>query len=82
LRWEWEAPVPGLGTSVFIISDDVVNNREDRLVVLNRIACSVVDDVRGIYPECVFSYKGHAVQTINDAFFTDTSERDAVLTLA
>jgi integrase len=38
LRWEWEVPVPEMGISVFIIPAGRVKNRQDRLVVLNRIA--------------------------------------------
>jgi integrase len=66
LRWEWEVRVPELNTSVFIIPADVVKNREDRLVVLNRVARSVIDDVRGIHAGHVFSYRSHSVKSINN----------------
>ncbi len=39
---------------MFIIEGDKVKNEEDRLVVLNRVARSVVDSVRGQHPEYVF----------------------------
>jgi len=58
LRWDWEVPVPELDTSVFIIPGEVVKNREDRLVVLNRVAKSVIEEVRGQQPEYVFTYRG------------------------
>jgi integrase len=58
LRWEWEVPVPELDTSVFIIPEARVKNREERLVVLNRIASAVVNEMRGVHPEYVFTYKG------------------------
>ena len=67
LRWDWEVQVPELSTSVFIIPGEKVKNREDRLVVLNRIAKSVVEDVRGHHPEHVFTYNGKAVQKINNS---------------
>jgi integrase len=67
LRWNWEVEVPQLDTSVFIVPGAVVKNREDRLVVLNRIAKSVVEQVRGIHPEHVFTYKGHPVRNINNS---------------
>jgi len=67
LRWDWEVLVPELNTAVFIIPGEVVKNREDRLVVLNRIAQSVIDTVRGEHPEFVFTYDGHPVQTINNS---------------
>ena len=57
--------VPELKTSVFLIPDERVKNREERLVVLNRIARSVIDEQRSQHPEFVFTYKGHAVQKMN-----------------
>ena len=50
LRWDWEVDVPELGTSVFIIPGSRVKNGDDRLVVLNRVALSVVEARRGIDP--------------------------------
>ena len=47
LRWEWEVSVPQLGTSVFIIPGTRVKNGDERLVVLNRVARSVVEERRG-----------------------------------
>ena len=58
LRWEWEIPIPELNTSVFIIPGEKVKNKEDRLVVLNNFARSVIDEVRGEHPEYVFTYNG------------------------
>ncbi|MEQ1669545.1 MAG: site-specific integrase [Hyphomicrobium sp.] len=59
LRWEWEVDVPQLGTSVFIIPGSRVKNGDERLVVLNRIARSVVESRRGFDPTHVFTYDGH-----------------------
>lgn len=57
LRWEWEVQVPGMtDTAVFIIPGENVKNREDRLVVLNQIAKSLVEEIRGIDPVYVFTY--------------------------
>lgn len=58
LRWEWEHRIKELDRSVFIIPAGMVKNREDRLVVCNRIAQSVIDTVRGQHAERVFAYKG------------------------
>ncbi|HAN68404.1 MAG TPA: integrase, partial [Halieaceae bacterium] len=55
---DWEIDVPELGTSVFLIPGEKVKNREDRLVVLNRVAKSVIEGVRGQHPERVFTYYG------------------------
>ena len=67
LRWDWEVQVPELNTTVFIIPEEQVKNREDRLVVLNRVAKSVVDNMRGIHPDYVFTYQGHPVTKINNS---------------
>jgi integrase len=56
LRWDDEVKVPELETSVFIIPGDRVKNAQDRLVVLNRIARSVVEAQRGQHAEYVFAY--------------------------
>ncbi len=58
LRWEWEVQVPELDTSVFIIPGEDVKNGDERLVVLNRVAKSVVDSVRGNSDTHVFTYRG------------------------
>lgn len=57
LRWDWEIKLPELNCSVFIIPDVKVKNRQDRLVVLNRIAKSVIDELRGQHAEYVFTYR-------------------------
>ena len=58
LRWEWEVEVPELGTKVIIIPPGVVvKNGDDRLVVLNRVARSVIEARRGIDPVFVFTYE-------------------------
>ena len=54
LKWADEIEVPELNTSVFLIEGDKVKNGQDRLVVLNRVARSVIDSVRGQHPEYVF----------------------------
>ncbi len=61
LSWEWEQEVPALETSVFLIPGQRVKNRLDRLVVLNRVAKTVIEKMRGINPEYVFTYQGHRV---------------------
>jgi integrase len=54
LKWEWERKVPELNTSIFVIPADKVKNMEDRLIVLNRVARSVIEEARGMHPEYVF----------------------------
>lgn len=64
LRWEWEIRVPELETSVFLIPPGFggrhdkagVKNGDERLVVLNRVAMSVIDGQRGLHRDLVFPY--------------------------
>ncbi|MDV7209965.1 tyrosine-type recombinase/integrase [Azotobacter beijerinckii] len=64
LRWEWEIKVPELGVSVFLIPASFggrhdrsgVKNGDDRLVVLNSVAESVIGGQRGLDQEWVFPY--------------------------
>lgn len=67
LRWQWEVKVPELGTSVFIIPPHQVKNRTERLVVLNRVAHSVIESVRGEHPDYVFVYNGNPPKRINNS---------------
>lgn len=62
LRWEWEVRTP-LG-SVFIIPSEYVKNREERLVVLNRAAQAVLEEVRGQHPVYVFTYRGKRIHSM------------------
>jgi integrase len=61
LRWDWEVAVPQVGTSVFIIPGTCIKNGDERLVVLNRIAKSVVELRRGIGLTHVFTYEGKPI---------------------
>ena len=61
LRWDWEIRVPELRTKVFIIPGTRVKNGDERLVVLNRIALSVVEARRGIDATFVFTYQGRPI---------------------
>jgi integrase len=54
LKWEYEVKVAEIETSVFIIPGEQVKNGEERLVVLNRVAKSVIDNLRGMHSVYVF----------------------------
>lgn len=69
LRWDWEVRIPELETSVFIIPGQHVKNAEDRLVVLNKIAASVVEAQRGKHACYVFAYrKNRIARMLNTAW--------------
>lgn len=81
LQWDWEVAIPELNTSVFIIpgyiwNDDLplghdpeglVKNREDRLVVLNNVAWSVVDSRRGMHKQYVFTYHDKPLKRMHNS---------------
>jgi len=84
LRWEWERKVPELNTSVFIIPSHInrdgtikqlVKNGDDRLVILNDEAQAVIEEVRGIHPEYVFTYKGKFITRINNSAWKKARKR-------
>jgi integrase len=58
LRWDWEERVPELGTTVFVVPGLNTKNKEDRLIVLNQTARSVVGAQRGKDRTWVFPYDG------------------------
>jgi integrase len=66
LKLAWEVEVPELETSVFIIPGDEVKNGRDRLVVLNRVASSLIEGQRGQHPEYVFTYRKHRIARIHN----------------
>jgi len=41
-----------------------VKNGEDRLIVLNRVAQSVIESARGKHPTSVFGFRGHPVTSM------------------
>ena len=61
LRWAWRVNVPELNTFMFVIPGDRVKNGHERVVVLNRVAISVVEARLGIDREYVFTYDGHPI---------------------
>lgn len=85
LSWAWEIDVPELETCVFLIPAEFggrfeksgVKNREERLVVLNDVAKSVIDGQRGLHPIWVFPYEGRALHRMNDSAWRKARKRSA-----
>lgn len=75
LRWDWEVEVPELKATVFLIPCEHVKNGEERLVVLNAIAKSVVENERGKHGEFVFTYKGKPVAKIYNSAWKRVREK-------
>ena len=68
--------MPELNTKVFLVPafivrngkrQRLVKNGEDRLVVLNNIAKSVIEDQWGRHPEFVFTFSGHSLTGMNNS---------------
>lgn len=66
LKWEWEVKLKEIGTSVFIVPGEFVKNREDRVIVLNKVAMDIVNKKRGEHSEYVFSNKGKQLSSMNN----------------
>jgi integrase len=65
LRWEWEIKIPEMPyIMVFIIPAELVKNGNERLVVCNETAKSVVDSERGKHLIHVFSYRSKPLTRI------------------
>ncbi len=87
LRWDWEISVPELGASVFLIPSDFggrnersgVKNGDERLVVLNSVAKSIIDKQRGLSKDWVFPYNGNAMHRMNDSAWKKARVRAAKL---
>jgi integrase len=63
LRWEWEVRLDEKQT-VFVVPGEFVKNREDRLIVLNRIAQSLIESVRGQHDRHVFTFRNNETKHI------------------
>lgn len=58
LQWDWEMKIPEApDLMVFIVPSILVKNGEDRLVICNSMAQSVVEGERGEHPTHVFRFK-------------------------
>jgi integrase len=77
LQWDWEFEIPELETSVFVVPRELVKNKEDRLIVLNKVARSVIAGVRGNHVQRVFTYRGRPVQRIGNSGWQRARKRAA-----
>jgi len=85
LRWNWEVRVPEIEASVFIVPWNFggrsrtsgVKNREDRVIVLNDVAKSVINAQRGQHEKWVFPFEGGALHRMNDTAWQSARTRAA-----
>jgi integrase len=81
LMWAWEVDVPELATSVFIIPGVRVKNGDERLVVLNKVARSVIDTRRGKHDTHVFVFDQKPVQHMLNSAWKKARVRAGLPTL-
>ncbi|HCU5990586.1 TPA: site-specific integrase [Legionella pneumophila] len=76
LQWDWEIKIPQLShLMVFIIPAEMVKNGEERLVVCNQTAKSVVDNQRGKHKQFVFTFKGNPITRINNTGWKEARKK-------
>jgi integrase len=61
LKWHWEQRIPELDTpeikrTVFVLPESVTKKQEARIVVLNDVAQSIIEELRGQHPVYVFTW--------------------------
>ena len=66
LQWAWECCFQGVESPVFVVPGALVKNGIDRYIVLNKIACNVVESRRGKHPDFVFASNGKALSRMNN----------------
>lgn len=57
--------------------DSGVKNGEERLIVLNKVALSIINEQRGQHPKWVFSYKDSALHRMNGSAWRKARVRAA-----
>ncbi|WP_101756630.1 site-specific integrase [Oceanicoccus sp. KOV_DT_Chl] len=62
LRWEWEIQLDD--RSLFVLPKQLTKNKQDRILVPNDAAQTVLKDVRGQHGEFVFSYRGKPLRNL------------------
>jgi hypothetical protein len=65
LDWNWEVPIPEIGSSLFVIPLEAFRGRRAHVVILNDVATSIIEEQRGKHPIWVFSYRGKRDQTMS-----------------
>jgi integrase len=67
LQWKWESWISEINTSVFIIPGNVRKNGCPHVVVLNRVAKSIVESLRNNGSDYVFTYRCKPLCRINNS---------------
>jgi len=78
LKWEWERKITELNTSVFVVPDSQVKNGLPRVIVLNRIANSVIENQRGKNKIFVFANDERPYYSMNNRAWKKAREKTGV----
>jgi hypothetical protein len=66
LSWAWEVKIPAMpNLVVLMMPSELVENRDECLVVCNDAACEAVESERGKHSIHVFTYKDKAMTRMN-----------------
>ena len=66
MKWTDECKVNGLDISVFIITEERAKNSHERIVPLNSVAMSIVNNRRGNGSDYVFAYQGRKLNRMTN----------------
>ncbi len=76
LRWDWEIKIPeSPQLMVFVVPSVLVKNGDDRLVICNQIARSIIESQRGKHITHVFTYKGKPLTAMNITAWRNARKR-------
>lgn len=70
LRWDKEFVVGGIDAAVFIVTDGEAKNGQERIIVLNSVARSIIEQRRGQHDDYVFGLDGRLSRINNKAWRT------------
>ena len=66
LRWGWELEIDELGVSVFVVPrENTKGRRREQVLILNNVAQSVVEEVRGHHETHVFTWRRERVKNLD-----------------
>jgi integrase len=85
LQWDWEVRIPELNTSVFVVPKNFggrnggsgVKNKQDRVIVLNRVARSVIEAQRHKHALWVFPLRDRAMHRMHCSAWSSAIVRAA-----
>jgi integrase len=75
LRWSWEIQLKRDDCAVFVIPATFAKSACDRILIINRIGKSVIENQRGQHRERVFTWRGKPLDSLNNTAFQAARKR-------